>query len=559
MTENEKPILQVNVLKNRYVTDGNIWTVDETIFNLDTKLFMVINLKTRAILGSILHQSVLNEELIIELYQDLFNQYNGDKPLAIHADMEPAFSSDLVRKFLKREGVELSSTLGVKNQNQVSESINERIKALVTLELVKKDSKLLRNWRKNIPSNLKSMSNIRKSKNKEFRKLLFISEYFQRKRFEVIPAAIAEYNKKDFSAGISLAEAEYYNTKIVPKTKKNRQLVQSTDLFGEKVKQENIKSIQQVEKSLRNIICSSAETDQKIAQIAALLVQGQSETQDLVKRGFAGIAIQNSELFNQNEELKEQLADMQTQFQLVLEQLQEKIDQEHLIKQQQLKRKNRKLQPIRQPITKEIYEILISESEVILHESRFRGARLRLALVLLLVTGIRISELLPLKLYQIKTLFVEHWIEIDRAKRGPSSHKAFLTKEGANIVRKRLTDLEIMSSYKTDNCYIFTAEGSDKPLDREAFNRVVNQFIKKCALKISGKPNLKSHSFRIGFITQLWRDTNDIEFVRQAIGHAKINTTSEYVENLSDEERKTKMEQIKAPKDLIIKLNAVTY
>ena len=61
MTENEKPILQVNVLKSRYVTDGNIWTVDETIFNLDTKLFMVINLKTRAILGFILHQSVLNE------------------------------------------------------------------------------------------------------------------------------------------------------------------------------------------------------------------------------------------------------------------------------------------------------------------------------------------------------------------------------------------------------------------------------------------------------------------------------------------------------------------
>jgi integrase len=246
------------------------------------------------------------------------------------------------------------------------------------------------------------------------------------------------------------------------------------------------------------------------------------------------------------------LADIQTKFDVVLGQLQEKIDQEHLIKKQRIERKNRKLQPIRQPITKENYEIPISESEVILYESRFRGARLRLALVLLLVTGIRISELLPLKLYQIKTLFVEHWIEIDRAKRGPSSHKAFLTKEGINILRKRLIDLEIMSSYKSDNCYIFTAQGSNKPLDREAFNRIVNQFIKKCAFKIPGKPNLKSHSFRIGFITQLSRDTNDIEFVRQAIGHAKINTTSEYVENLSDEERKSKLEQVKSPKDLIM-------
>lgn len=549
MTENEKIFLQVNILKNRYLTDGNIWTIDETIFNIDTKLFMIINLKTRAILGYILHQSILNEELIIELYQKLFNQYNN--PIVIHSDMEPAFSSTLVRNFLKKEGVEISSTTGAKNQNQVSESINERIKALVTLELVKKDSKSLRDWRKNIPSDLKGMSNIRKSKTKKFRELLFVSAYFQQKRFEVIPAAIAEYNKKHFSAGISLAEAEYYNSKIVPKTKENFQLVQSNDLLGEKIKKENIKSIQNVEKNLRNIICSTSETDQKITQIAGLLVQGQSQTQELVKRGFAGIAIQNAELFNQNEELKQQLADMQTKFDLVFDQLQEKIDQEHLIKKKRLERKSRKLQPIRQPVTKEIYEILISESEVILYESKFRGTRLRLALVLLLVTGIRISELLPLKLYQIKTLFVEHWIEIDRAKRGPSNHKAFLTKEGANIVRKRLSDLEIMSSYKTDNCYIFTAQGSNKPLDREAFNRIINQFIKKCALKIPGKPNLKSHSFRIGFITQLWRDTNDIEFVRQAIGHAKINTTSEYVENLSDEERRSKMEQVKSPKDLV--------
>lgn len=129
-------------LKNRYVTDGNIWTIDKTILNVNTKLFMIINLKTRAILGYILHQNILNEKLIIGLYQKLFNQYNN--PIAIHSDMEPAFSSTLVRNFLKKEGVEISSTIGAKNQNQVSESINERIKALLTLKLVEKDSKSLR-------------------------------------------------------------------------------------------------------------------------------------------------------------------------------------------------------------------------------------------------------------------------------------------------------------------------------------------------------------------------------------------------------------------------------
>lgn len=152
----------------------------------------------------------------------------------------------------------------------------------------------------------------------------------------------------------------------------------------------------------------------------------------------------------------------------------------------------------------------------------YRGARLRLALAIMAVTGIRISELLSLKMEQVKTLFVGHWIAINRAKRGPSSHKAFLTKKGTSIMRQRLRDFEILSYIKEDDAYIFTAENSNKPLERETFTQIINNFLKDCALKIDGQPKLLSHSFRIGFITQLWRDTNDIEFVRQVIGHAKF-------------------------------------
>ena len=61
---------------------------------------------------------------------------------------------------------------------------------------------------------------------------------------------------------------------------------------------------------------------------------------------------------------------------------------------------------------------------------------------------------------------------------------------------------------------------------------------------LSGQPNLKSHSFRSGFITKLWKDTNDIEFVRQVIGHSKLNTTSSYVQDLSENERQERMSEI---------------
>ena len=58
------------------------------------------------------------------------------------------------------------------------------------------------------------------------------------------------------------------------------------------------------------------------------------------------------------------------------------------------------------------------------------------------MTEVRISELLPLKIGQVQTLFTEQWISIDRAKRGPSNYKAFLRKEDATIMRERLLDLE---------------------------------------------------------------------------------------------------------------------
>ena len=62
---------------------------------------------------------------------------------------------------------------------------------------------------------------------------------------------------------------------------------------------------------------------------------------------------------------------------------------------------------------------------------------------------------------------------------------------------------------------------TNKPLERESLTNLINKFIKQSAKEIEGQPVLSSHSFRIGFISKLWRDTSDIEFVRQVVGHAK--------------------------------------
>nr|QGW12747.1 putative integrase/recombinase protein [Nanofrustulum shiloi]QGW12748.1 putative integrase/recombinase protein [Nanofrustulum shiloi] len=81
----------------------------------------------------------------------------------------------------------------------------------------------------------------------------------------------------------------------------------------------------------------------------------------------------------------------------------------------------------------EIYNLLMKEIE----GPSYIATRTRIAICLLTVTGIRISELLPLKVGQLETLLAEGWISIDRLKRGPANHKAFLTSEGKKIVKSR--------------------------------------------------------------------------------------------------------------------------
>ena len=62
--------------------------------------------------------------------------------------------------------------------------------------------------------------------------------------------------------------------------------------------------------------------------------------------------------------------------------------------------------------------------------------------------------------------------------------------------------------------------------------------------QLPGQPNVTSHSFRIGYITQLWKDSKDIEFAKQSIGHQNLDTTSAYVNKLSNQEKQERISRL---------------
>ena len=253
-----------------------------------------------------------------------------------------------------------------------------------------------------------------------------------------------------------------------------------------------------------------------------------------MQRGFIGLALRNEELLKSNDQLKQQLDGVLKELNLIKQEREEKAARKEA-------RANRKRLPKRDPMTCEIYKELIKEAE----GPTYIHVRNRIALCILAVTGIRINELLPLKVNQLETLVEENWIAVDRSKRGPSNHKAFLTKEGKKIIQDRKKDFQLIFLMKEPNAYVFSPETNHfKKLRREVITTDVNKVMHKVSKIFPGQPNITSHSFRVGYITQLWKDSKDIEFVKQTIGHQKLDTTSAYVNKLSDQERRERISQL---------------
>ena len=192
-------------------------------------------------------------------------------------------------------------------------------------------------------------------------------------------------------------------------------------------------------------------------------------------------------------------------------------------------------------MTAEIYKELIKDAE----GPTYLHVILILVLCLFAVTGIRINKLLNIKVSQLETLTQEPWIVIDRSKRGSSNHRAFFTKEGKKIIQDRKKDFQFILLLKKSNAYVFTSKINHyQKLRHKAITKGVNKIMRSVCKQLPGQPNVNSHNFRIDSITQLWKDSKDIEFIKQSIGHQKLDTTLTYVNKLSNQERQKRIDQL---------------
>ena len=142
-----------------------------------------------------------------------------------------------------------------------------------------------------------------------------------------------------------------------------------------------------------NLLITKSEVESKLN----ILVKGQTnnskELQAIrndLQRGFIGLALRNQELVELNKELTQQLGIVVTELNQIKQERQEKEVRKQA-------RMNRKRLPKRDPMIVEIYKKLLKAAEAL----AYTDVRLRIAICLLTITGIRINELLPLKVYQL--------------------------------------------------------------------------------------------------------------------------------------------------------------
>nr|AYC64475.1 hypothetical protein [Pseudochlorodesmis sp. HV01306c] len=219
------------------------------------------------------------------------------------------------------------------------------------------------------------------------------------------------------------------------------------------------------------------------------------------------------------------------------------------------KRLNRKKRQQSQPFLKEYLPWILQYIENLPKLKTLTKTRLRVAVIILIITGLRISEVRGVKLQQIMSLVNNNFMLVDLAKRGRQGHKTFLSSEGKKLLkehREAIFELLFLTgtiSLNQNNInfnaepfnqlFLFSSEHSKgkTPISRQSFNFLLNLVLLNVPEFKERGILLTSHSFRRGYITFLWKQTKDIEFVRQIIGHQDIKTTSFYISELSDTDK----------------------
>lgn len=179
-------------------------------------------------------------------------------------------------------------------------------------------------------------------------------------------------------------------------------------------------------------------------------------------------------------------------------------------------------QPLRDVLSVADFEYVLS----LCSGNRYTSYRKTLALVILYVTGLRVSNLLILTVKNVESLFKEGPMQIPLIKRGSVRHTIDLSERGRVFFLRFKKQFKTLSQMKPGGDFLFTGQNNNaKALSRETFDKELNVVLKK-SYEVLGK-HLRTRSLRATMITDLLIST-PLHKVKDVIGHSDIKSTHTY-------------------------------
>jgi len=151
-------------------------------------------------------------------------------------------------------------------------------------------------------------------------------------------------------------------------------------------------------------------------------------------------------------------------------------------------------------------------------EDSFIGIRDMSILTLLYSTGIRVSELINLKLSNI--YFEDEYIQV--IGKGNKERIAPLGIVAKNALLKYLDSIKL-NSVKSNTGYIYLSYRSKK-LTRMSVYNIIKKYVKLAEIN----KNVSPHTIRHSFATHMIEGGADLRIVQELLGHENISTTEIY-------------------------------
>ncbi len=198
---------------------------------------------------------------------------------------------------------------------------------------------------------------------------------------------------------------------------------------------------------------------------------------------------------------------------------------------------------IKQP-AKPIPEVQYERFKYRLEELSGEWAERNLTLFLLdIATGYRIQDVIDLTVAEIKEAISNGYFEIQEKKqynawkthirKNPKSIKKVPAKRKHDIIPHLESVLKKYIKGKKNSEYAFQSqkgEGS-KHISAKSYSDVLKKVAKDKEINLK---NITGHSLRKTYARRLYEETNDLEYVRIALGHLSIEVTKRYL-GLEDE------------------------